>query len=106
MMFPHPPLEGGSNDWSEAKSVRRGVTRCAPPRPETLRVSTRPQGAGEKSRHRELHQLDGFEVLHAAANSLRRVEENVRLGAVRIAQDADADAIDHKITAAEIAERD
>src|SRR5690606_4873744 len=37
----------------------------------------------------ELQQFDRIEVLHAAADTLRRVEKHVRLGAVGIAQHAD-----------------
>src|ERR1041384_8279869 len=53
---------------------------------------------------RELQGLDGFEVLHAAADALCRVEEHVRLRAVGIAQHADADAVDDEIPAAEVSE--
>jgi hypothetical protein len=50
-----------------------------------------------RSRHAELHQLDGVEVLHAAADALGRVEQHAGLRAVGIAQHADADPVDHEI---------
>src|SRR5690606_24273069 len=42
----------------------------------------------------EFQQLDRGKILHAAADTLGRVEQHVRLGAVGIAQHANADAID------------
>src|SRR3954447_10292604 len=57
-------------------------------------------------RRRELHQLDRVEVLHAAADALGRVEQDVRLGGERVAQHVHALAVDDEITALEIAERD
>ena len=42
-------------------------------------------GLGGSTR-RELHQLDGVEVLHAAAHALGGVEQHVGLGGVGIAQ--------------------
>jgi hypothetical protein len=53
---------------------------------------------------RELDQLDGVEVLHAAAHALGGVEQHVGLGGVRIAQHVDALAVDHQIAAIEIAD--
>ena len=48
---------------------------------------------------RELQELDRVEVLHAAADALRRVKEHVGFGAVGIAQHADAGAVDDQIAA-------
>ena len=47
---------------------------------------------------------EGVEVLDAAAAALGRVEQHVGLGAVGVAQHADADAVDDQVAAAEIAE--
>src|SRR5690606_30214271 len=52
----------------------------------------------------ELQQLDGIEVLYAAADALRRVEQHVGLRAVGIAQHANTDTIHDQVAAAEIAE--
>ena len=61
---------------------------------------------GTGSAHRELQQLDGVEILHAAADALGGVEQHVGLCGIRIAQHPHALAVDDQIAAAEIAERD
>src|SRR5690606_31067943 len=55
---------------------------------------------------REFQDLDRVEILHAPADALRRVEEDVRLRRIGIAQHAHALAVDDEIAAAEIAEGD
>src|SRR5215213_4067831 len=59
-----------------------------------------------RSVHGEFHELDRFEILHTAADALGRVKEDVGLGGEGIAQDADTDAVDDKIPAAEVTEGD
>lgn len=54
----------------------------------------------------DLQKLHGLEVDHAAAGAPGGVEQDVRLGGVGIAQDADAEAVDDQIGAAKIAEGD
>jgi hypothetical protein len=48
-------------------------------------------------RRRELQQLDGVEVLDAAADALGGVEQHGGLGAVGIAQHADAGSLDDQV---------
>ena len=55
-------------------------------------------------RHREAQKLDGIEVLHAAANALGDVEQDVGLGGVGVAQQPHTDPIHDQIAAAEIPE--
>src|SRR5690554_990995 len=54
---------------------------------------------------RELEELDRLEVLHTAAHTLCRVKKHIGLGAVGVAQHADAEAIHDEIAATEITER-
>ena len=50
----------------------------------------------------EFQKLNRFEILHPAAHALGRVEKNIRLGRIGIAQNANALAIDDQIAALEI----
>jgi hypothetical protein len=66
---------------------RRSLVRprlCSAP----LRAALRPGNEGV-SAHRELQQLDGVEILDAAADALGGVEQHVRLRGERIADHAD-----------------
>jgi len=59
-----------------------------------------------RSAHRELQELDRVKVLHAAADALRRVEQDVGFCGERVADHAHAGAVDDQVAAAEIAEGD
>ena len=65
----------------------------------------RPQGAFFL-RHAEFQQLDGVEVLHAATDTLGGIEQHIGFGAIGIAQHTQANTIDDKIAAIEIAKSD
>ncbi len=67
---------------------------------------TSPAPIARPSAHRKLQQFDRIEVLHAAAHPLGRVEQHIGLGAIGIAQHADASAVHDQVSAAEIAEGD
>src|SRR5690606_30117712 len=54
----------------------------------------------------DLEKLERLEVDHAAADALGRVKQDVGLRGERIAQDADADAVDDQIGAAKVSEGD
>src|SRR5262245_16981479 len=73
---------------------------CGRPSPYPSPHAEEAWGEGTRALRGELEELDGVEVLHAAADALGGVEQHVGLGAVGVAQHADADAVDDQIAAA------